>query len=797
MLPRPTTRLNKEHKTTLRAPYFFMPPIFSSHLQRKLIRLAARLTQVNFELRAHKNIKKLQTENRVFEWQATNDDPQFLLKKKGLVPRLGRKKFRPGWYALQTELKHVQATHHMAKLYVNYGHGLEEENTILLPLRPQKRTTRIFYLKAQPAYLRLDPTETEGAFHFKTLKLIQVPRFYAVHRQLLRIKTLHPDYQGIDYLSIAKQIWNKAKRASVSFSQSVLNTYNQTFTNFQVEKDYGQWIKKTERPKLEKFLHTQLCNPRTEPLISLVLPCYNTDPKLLKACIDSVTQQDYPSWQLCIVDDASTSHAHLEVIQKAQTQHPNIQFHARKENGHISQASNDALAMAKGEYSLLLDHDDQLAQHALTLFVDAINKHPQAKLFYADEDKIDEDGHRFMPHFKPDWNPDLLTSQNYIGHPVMYQTQHLKSIEGFRVGVEGSQDHDLLLRYTQNLSADEIVHLPWILYHWRATENSTAQNTGSKNYTTQAGIKALQDHFDRQKLNVSVTAGSYANTYRCQWPLPEKRPLVSLLIPTRDGHDILKACIESILEKTTYKNYEILILNNQSTCSKTLALFDTFKEQHSNVRVLDWNHPFNYSAINNFGVEQSKGEVIGLINNDIEVITSDWLEEMVSHAIRPDIGCVGAKLFYPNDTIQHAGVILGIGGVAGHNHKYFAKVHPGYFSRLALTQNLSAVTAACLVVEKSIYQQVNGLDEDNLPVAFNDVDFCLKVQEIGYNNLFTPWAELYHHESISRGAEDTSAKQRRAQKEISFMKHKWHTQLHHDPAYNRNLTLTYENFSLR
>lgn len=756
-------------------------------LFRNLTSKLSRFTRIDLSITSSVNSTIGSTvDKEKFCWHQSNQIPSLTLINATT------NEFTPGWYSLQLASKHENTGHQLAELSIEESN----EKSILLPLRPNKVTTRFFYLSTAIPDLELTPTDIQGKFELTALKLFKIPVIYALHRQIVRIANLHPDFNG-GYFQTVLELRTKAQKTGYPLSKTVLKIYNQTFTDFKIDKNYSQWIEKTEQPKLEKFLKTKLCTFDLQPTISILLPTYNTNPKLLEECIQSVIAQTYPSWQLCIVDDASHIQKHINIIQTLAKKDDRIIFQARSKNGHISQASNDALEMATGEYTLLLDHDDLLTPNTLKIFVDAINKHPEAKLFYADEDKINDDNYRFMPHFKPDWNPDLLYSQNYIGHPVIYKTKKLKQIGGFRLGVEGSQDHDLLLRYTDNLTSDEIIHLPWILYHWRATETSTAQNTDSKDYTTQAGIKSLQDFFHHKKIDIKVKAGQYPNTYRCKWPLPSQPPLVSLLIPTRDGYDILKTCLESILEKTTYKNFEILVLNNQTTCPKTLALFKSITVKHANLRILDWNQPFNYSAINNYGVEHAKGEIIGLINNDIEVITHDWLTEMVSHAIRPEIGCVGAKLFYPNDTIQHAGVILGIGGVAGHSHKYFNRQDPGYFSRLQLTQNLSAVTAACLLVRKSIFKEVNGLDEENLTVAFNDVDFCLKVREAGYRNLWTPYAELYHHESISRGADDNPQKQKRAHQEISFMKHKWHTQLQHDPAYNRNLSLTYENFSLK
>lgn len=319
--------------------------------------------------------------------------------------------------------------------------------------------------------------------------------------------------------------------------------------------------------------------------------------------------------------------------------------------------------------------------------------------------------------------------------------------------------------------------------------------SGEKSYTTDAGLKAVSEVF-ADRPDISVVVGPVPNTYRVRYPLPTIPPKVSLLIPTRDGVEILKPCVDALLERTDYPNFEVLILDNQSSCEKTLRYMDEVAAD-SRVRVLRWNFPFNYSSINNFGVQHATGDLIGLVNNDIEPINSDWLCEMVRQAIRPEVGCVGAKLYYPNDTIQHAGVILGIGGVAGHAHKYFDRHADGYFSRLHLVQNMSAVTAACLLVRRSLFEEVGGLDEKNLAVAFNDVDFCLRVRDAGYRNLWTPYAQAYHHESVSRGADDTPEKRQRHNKEAAYMRARWGDALLKDPAYNPNLTLIHEDFSLR
>jgi GT2 family glycosyltransferase len=572
------------------------------------------------------------------------------------------------------------------------------------------------------------------------------------------------------------------------------------FVDCQPQTDaYQRWIQFVEQPSLpsRKEVDDVVRAMKSKPLISIITPVYNTPEKYLRLCIDSVLAQSYPHWELCIADDKSTEPHVRKVLTEYQKRDPRIKVVFREQNGHISRASNSALALATGDYVALLDHDDALPDYALYFMAHAIAEHPEAQILYSDEDKIDINGKRSDPHFKSDWNPDLFYSQNYVSHLGVYKRALLNTIGGFRPGVEGSQDQDLLLRCLPHVKAEQIIHIPKILYHWRTVEGSTAMASGEKSYTTDAGIKALTEYFAQHgPAGIKIEAGLVPNTYRVRWPIPNPAPLVSLLIPTRDRKTITEIAVRSILDKTTYPNYEIIILDNGSEEQETLDWFAAIQQEDARVHVLRYDHPFNYSAINNFGAQHAKGSLIGLINNDVEVISPDWLTEMVSHAVREDIGCVGAKLYYSNDTLQHAGVILGIGGVANHSHKNSKRDSPGYFARLIVAQNFSAVTAACLIVRKSVYDEVGGLDEVNLKVAFNDVDFCIKVREAGYRNLWTPYAELYHHESISRGAEDSPEKQARFLGEIEFMQSKWGDALKSDPFYNPNLTTSREDFSL-
>jgi GT2 family glycosyltransferase len=569
-----------------------------------------------------------------------------------------------------------------------------------------------------------------------------------------------------------------------------------TASDTSISGDYQKWISKqfqNSDDRFKKLLSIVELSPN-RPKISIILPVYNTDEKYLRAAIDSVLKQKYTSWELCVSDDASNSEEVRRIVSKYSEQDSRIKHIFREENGHISAASNSALSIASGDYIGLLDHDDELAPEALLVMAVEIIKQPSVKILYSDEDKITCDGERFDPHFKSDWNPVLLEAQNYISHLAIIRREIIDSVGGFRIGYEGAQDYDLFLRCTSVVDDSAIQHVPNILYHWRAIKGSTAMSADEKSYAHDAGIKALTDYVESSGITADVVNGINDTTYRICRKLKSDEPSVSIIIPTRDMLQTLKMCVNSILLKTEYQNYEIVIADNQSEEVETLRYFDSIS-RHPQVRVVSYPHPFNYSKINNFAVGKCDSQIVALVNNDIEVISSNWLGELVSYAVVDEYGCVGAKLYYPNDKVQHAGVILGIGGVAGHSHKYFERDEAGYFSRAVLPQNLSAVTAACLVVRKKVYDEVGGLDE-KLQIAFNDIDFCLKVRLAGYKNVFTPYAELYHHESLSRGEEDTLEKQQRFSSEVKVMIDRWGPLLECDPYYNKNLTLLKEDFSI-
>jgi glycosyltransferase involved in cell wall biosynthesis len=559
--------------------------------------------------------------------------------------------------------------------------------------------------------------------------------------------------------------------------------------------DYALWIKNydTLTDANRDAIKTRISNWEYKPKISIVMPVYDPELKMLDEAIQSVLSQLYPNWELCIADDASKNEAVRDMLKQYAAQDPRIRLVLRSENGHISKASNSALDLATGEFTALFDHDDILAEHALFFVADTIINNPNAGLIYSDEDKVDQSGKRQVPYFKTDWNPELFLSHNLICHLGVYRTSLIKSVGGFRPTYEGAQDHDLALRCIEHLKEEQIIHIPRVLYHWRIHPASTAASPLAKPYAYINGERAIDDHLSR--CAIEGKAEWMGNGYKVHYTIPAAPPLITIIIPTKNKCYLLRKCIDSILAKTTYLNYEILIIDNGSDEHEILTYFNDISASN-NIRIIKDDSLFNYSALNNKAVKLAKGDLICLMNNDIEVISPDWLTEMVSLALLPGAGAVGARLWYPNNTLQHAGVIIGIGGVAGHVHHNAPQGYQGYFGRMAVRSNFSAVTGACLVIKKSIYIEVGGLNEIQLKIAFNDIDFCLRVRDAGYRNILTPYANLYHHESASRGQEDTSEKRARFQSEVHFMMERWGKKLYMDPAYNSNLTLERGDFSL-
>jgi GT2 family glycosyltransferase/glycosyltransferase involved in cell wall biosynthesis len=557
-------------------------------------------------------------------------------------------------------------------------------------------------------------------------------------------------------------------------------------------EDYQRWIREVEKTDFVALREKANELPQ-KPLISIVIPTYNSNVIWLREVIESIRSQIYANWELCIADDASTNEDVKTLLREYQNLDQRVKVVFRSENGHISNASNSALQIAAGEFIGLVDHDDLLSPDALFWVADAINKDPAVGMIYSDEDKIDLKGVRQSPYFKSDWNLDLFYSHNMFSHFGVYKRSVLEKIGGFRVGYEGSQDYDLALRSYEIVGDAGVAHVPKVLYHWRIHNESTAGGAQAKPYAMIAGERAINDHFARTGVDAYVRFTGFG--YRPYYSIPDLNPMVTVIIPTRNGFNLLKNCIDSILTKTIYKSYEIIVVDNNSEDKQTLEYLCKLADQEI-IRVIRDPMEFNYSALNNLAVTQAKGSVIALLNNDVEVISSEWMGEMVSHALRAEVGAVGAKLLYPNNSIQHAGVVLGVGGIANHVHRNFPSNHPGYFSRASLVNCFSAVTAACLFIRKDLYLKVGGLDEKNLAVSFNDVDLCLRLKELGLRNIFTPYAILYHHESATRGYEDSPEKLKRFQSEIDYMQSRWGSLIKNDPMYNPNLSRVSEDFSL-
>lgn len=558
---------------------------------------------------------------------------------------------------------------------------------------------------------------------------------------------------------------------------------------------YHDWIMHKLQPSRLQTYYRSICEEwENGPLISILMPTYNTPVRYLREAIESVTAQLYGNWELCIADDCSTEPVVRRVLHGYAVKDARIRVSYRETNGHISEASNTALSMARGEYVLLMDHDDLLSANCLAEVSRAIRRHPEADLIYSDEDKVHDNGHHEAAHFKPDWAPDHLLSRNYLGHVVVLRRELTERVGGFRTGFEGSQDYDLLLRITE--ASRNIVHIPKVLYHWRIHSLSAAQGEEVKPYAYIAAKRALAEALQRRGLQGEVKYLSGLRGYRIDYAI-RKPGKVSIIIPTKDQAVLLQNTIDSILQKTDYKDYEIIILNNNSKTPELERLLERYtREYPERIRATAAHFPFNFSKLMNLGRKLSTGEYLLLLNNDVEVIHADWLGTMVSYAQQERIGAVGVRLLYPDDTIQHAGVIIGLGGIAGHSFVGSYREDPGYFNYIQSVNNYSAVTAACLMVRADAWDRVGGMNEQ-FEVEYNDVDFCLRLQEAGYNNVYLPQVELYHYESATRGHPHQSrASYERHLSEMEKFSKRWQALIDHDPCYNPNLNRGVHDFGM-
>lgn len=559
---------------------------------------------------------------------------------------------------------------------------------------------------------------------------------------------------------------------------------------------YQKWIRHhlPDRNELEKQKKTSF---GYRPKISFVVPLYKTPEKYLRRLTESFQEQTYSNWELCFSDGSGAQSPLTELLKELTAKDNRIKYVSHEEPLQISENTNSAIEIATGDFIAFADHDDELTPNALFECVKAINEKPQTLVIYTDEDKMSMDGHKFFqPHFKPDYNPDLLCTVNYICHLFVVSRKVIEKVGGLRSEFDGAQDYDFVLRCVEAVKDEEICHIPKILYHWRCHEDSTAENPESKLYAFEAGRRAVQAHYERTGIHAEVFEGEYLGLYRTKF-IRDYDPLISIIIPNKDHIDDLKRCMESIEQKSTYKNYEYIIVENNSTDPATFEYYKKLEAENPKVRMVYWDGVFNYSAINNYGASFAKGEYLLLLNNDTEIINPDCLEELMGYCMRKDVGAVGARLYYEDDTIQHAGVVIGFGGIAGHCFVQQKRGTTGYCHRIICAQDYSAVTAACMMVKRSAFDAVGGLSEE-LAVAFNDIDFCMKLRKAGYLIVYNPYAELYHYESKSRGLEDTPEKVARFNKEVATFEKKWPDILKKgDPYYNPNLTLKSQDFSLK
>ena len=708
---------------------------------------------------------------------STGDDPQFAI----LSDWNGN---NPGWALLTVDLT-TSEDHPRPILYVFAGEDGSQVFTFPISGYVKGCVKRLIVLPAGVHSLRFDPTDRKGV-KFKVNQLSV--------RNLGKLALIREGYGALDSEKrgnlIRALVRGRVRAAKEIIRNGVVGKYDRG--------EYAAWVDLYDTLTESDIVQLRILGDRlaTKPVISVVMPVYNPRPKYLRKALDSVLAQTYPHWELCIADDASTNPEVRQVLEEYARKDSRIKVAFRKVNGHISAASNSALELVTGEFIALMDHDDAIPPHALYMVAEEINSHPDADLIYTDEDKVDENDRRHDPHFKTDWNRELFYSQNFVAHMGVYRTSIVRKIEGFRVGYEGSQDYDFVLRFLLHTTAHHIRHIPHVLYHWRIFPGVVSFSTDNPDASVDTARRALVEYFQKVEPSADVEpVRQFPGWWRIKRQPPAVLPRVSLIVPTRDRLNVLELAINGLLLDTDYPNLEVIIVDNDSEEPSTLAFFDAVKKD-PRVQVLRVSGAFNFSALNNRAAEVATGTVLGFVNNDIEVIHSDWLMELVTQVCQPNVGASGAKLYYANDTIQHAGVVMGLYGVAAHGHRHFPRNTIGYFGRPMLVQNTSAVTAACMLVPKAVFEEVGGYDEVNLTVGYNDVDLCLKIRAAGYDIVFTPYAELYHLESVSRGENLSAAQIERDARERAYMLSRWAAEIAHDPFYSPNLSNTSEDYSL-
>jgi GT2 family glycosyltransferase len=712
------------------------------------------------------------------EYKAISKSPRFSLEFKD--------ESMSGWYYLEASLVRNNGSR------ISYIEVIGSNRyKISIPTNLRGTVREVFFLPSDTRKLYWLPADAPGLFSQTPLLIHKISaaesclrRIHRVVYDLWRFRNINPSARaGLTWVDLFKSLEKSYERSAKLWLERLAGN------------DYTTFIKRNETPRkyIVRAIKSEIRRLSLKQSFSLIMPVHDGEPKLLEASLLSILEQIYPEWELLIITTLPKSDALHKLALSYALKDARIKIIHHTPAGENSSDMGGLLGIgleaAQGNFVACIGSHDQLSVQALYYLAVELTKYPQAYFIYTDNDELTTDYQRINPCFKPDWNPDLIASHNYIGSLAVFHRNRLIEIGGFHAEFEGAEEYEAILRFLNNVPETSIHHIPRVLYHRHVVQ----QKNNNSCVSHKAGKKALNQIYF--KTGIRVEDGPRENTYWIKHPLPKQLPLVSIIIPTRDNGSLLKNCIQSIQRKTAYTNWELIIVDNQSVEMETLSYFQLV-QRDQRIRLIEYNKSFNYSDINNSAAKQAKGEVLAFLNNDVEVIAPNWLTELTSHAMRLGIGAVGAKLLFSNGTIQHAGVVTGIGGIAGHIHKFLDSKAPGYCSRAELTQNLSAVTGACMVVAKHRFEEVGGMSHE-FAVAFNDVDLCLKLITKGYRNIFTPFATLYHHESMTRGRDDTPQKRKIFMREYKLMQEKWGEMLFSDPAYNPNLTLEFEDFSVR
>lgn len=726
----------------------------------------------------------IEIDGKIGEYKAISDEPAFRVE---IDPVLAK----GGWFYLEAALTRHTGDRE-ARFFGKGGDKGHSEFEIPIPSNLRGSVREVLYLPGPVVSLCWAPMRVPGFFSQSDLLVHRISVVESFFRRAYRVVLTLWSMRGSRGEARHGLSW---RGAVANLQKAYVQTAHLQILRYR-GPDYAEFIARHDAIKSSESdaMTAAIRAAATPPLLSLIMQVRDSQPGFLSEMIGAIRNQCYGKWELLLRLDSSASVACRQILETAQHEDSRIVVVETGDRVGTAEGLNALLHRSRGDFFAVLGQHDLMPMHALLCVASTVASEPDTVVVYADHDRIDAMGRRSAPHFKPDWNPDFFTAFDYMANLRLWRSEAVRRLGGFRPGLDGAECYDLTLRCIASYRQEQILHIPRVLYHRRDLDGADDGFPGSMHepHCEDAGLRALSDHF--RALGASVESGAAPGLYRVRHPVPSPAPLVSIIIPTRDKAEILKACVESIRHGTDYAAWEILIVDNGSIEPQTLAWFEAVQHD-ARIQVISCPGPFNYSAINNFAVRHARGEVVVLLNNDIEVISRDWLTEMVGHALRPEIGAVGAKLLYPNGMIQHAGVVLGIGGVAAHVHRYLGGTEPGYHFRAIATQNYSVVTAACLAVRKSVYEEVDGLDAVNLKVAFNDVDFCLKLIKAGYRNVFTPHALLYHHESLSRGHDDTPEKKAIFEHEYGYMKTRWGNIA--DPMYNPNLSLEFEDFSLK